>query len=197
MATRDYLQQPPNQIRRKDRAMEDETWIRAFLAKAPFGAFAFSHDGQPFINSNIFVYDPTRHAIYFHTASEGRTRSILEQNPSACFSISEMGRLLPADTALEMSVEYLGVTAFGKVQVVEAREEAFAALQLLLDKYFPHLRPGQDYRPTTPEEWKRTAVFRLDIELWSGKQKKADAEFPGAFLYGAVHQGASSGKVKG
>ncbi|MCB9350114.1 MAG: pyridoxamine 5'-phosphate oxidase family protein [Lewinellaceae bacterium] len=180
---RSYLQEAPNQMRRKDRAVEDEDWIKAFLARAPFGAFAFSQEGQPFINSNIFVYDEARHAIYFHTAREGRTRSVLEQNPGACFSISEMGRLLPAKEALEMSVEYSGVTAFGKVQVVENKEEGFAALQLLLDKYFPHLRPGEDYRATTPEEWKRTAVFRFDIELWSGKQKKADSDFPGAFLY--------------
>lgn len=180
---RPYLQQPPNELRRKDRAVEDEAWIKAFLGRAPFGAFAFSQEEQPFINSNIFVYDEGRHAIYFHTAREGRTRSILEQNPRACFSISEMGRLLPAEDALEMSVEYRGVAAFGKVQVVEGEEEGYRALQMLLDKYFPHLRPGEDYRPTTPEEWKRTAVFRFDIELWSGKEKKADPDFPGAFLY--------------
>lgn len=180
---RPYLQQAPNELRRKDRAVEDEAWIRAFLHRAPFGAFAFSQGEQPFINSNIFVYDEARHAIYFHTAREGRTRSILELNPRACFSISGMGRLLPAKEALEMSVEYQGVAAFGQVQVVSDEEEGFTALQLLLDKYFPHLRPGEDYRATTPEEWKRTTVFRFDIELWSGKQKKADADFPGAFLY--------------
>lgn len=185
---RDYLQQTINQPRRKDRAVEDEAWITAFLQKAPFGAFAFCRDGQPFINSNIFVYDPGRKAVYFHTAREGNTRSIVEQNPAACFSISEMGRLLPAEDALEMSVEYSGVTAFGTVRIVEGEEEGFAALQMLLDKYFPHLRPGLDYRPTLPEEWKRTTVFRLDIVQWSGKQKKADAGFPGAFLYGSVQK---------
>jgi hypothetical protein len=29
-----------------------------------------------------------------------------------------------------------------------------------------------------------TAVFRLDIEEWSGKRKAVSAEFPGAFLWG-------------
>ena len=184
--SKDYLQQPPDQLRRKDREMEDEAWITAFLQSAPFGVFAFCQGGQPFVNSNIFVYDPGRRAIYFHTAREGRTRSIVAQNPRGCFSISEMGRLLPAESALEMSVEYSGITAFGITRVVEDKEEAFSALQLLLDKYFPHLRPGRDYSATTPEEWKRTAVYRFDIELWSGKQKKADADFTGAFLYGST-----------
>jgi nitroimidazol reductase NimA-like FMN-containing flavoprotein (pyridoxamine 5'-phosphate oxidase superfamily) len=141
-------------------------------------------DGQPFINSNLFVYDEARQAIYLHTARVGRTRANVEATSSVCFSVSEMGRLLPADTALEFSVEYSGVTVFGLIAVVTDETEAKYALQLLLDKYFPHLHPGIDYRPITLEELQRTSVYRLDIESWSGKQKKVAADFPGAFYYG-------------
>ena len=41
----------------------------------------------------------------------------------------------------------------------------------LLDKYFPDLKPGKDYRPITPEEISRTSVFAIEIEAWSGKEK--------------------------
>jgi nitroimidazol reductase NimA-like FMN-containing flavoprotein (pyridoxamine 5'-phosphate oxidase superfamily) len=92
-----------------------------------------------------------------------------------------MGRLLPAPEALEFSVEYAGFTAFGKGTIVEGAEEAKIALQMLLDKYAPHLKPGVDYRPTTDQELARTAVYRIDIETWSGKQKEADSDFPGAY----------------
>lgn len=92
-----------------------------------------------------------------------------------------MGRLLPAPEALEFSVEYAGVVAFGRGRVVEDRQEARAALQMLLDKYAPHLRPGVDYRATTNDELRRTAVYRIDIETWSGKQKEVSEDFPGAF----------------
>jgi hypothetical protein len=34
------------------------------------------------------------------------------------------------------------------------------------------------------EELKRTAVFRIHIEDWSGKKKEVAADFPGAFYYG-------------
>jgi nitroimidazol reductase NimA-like FMN-containing flavoprotein (pyridoxamine 5'-phosphate oxidase superfamily) len=183
---KDYTTIPINEARRKDRAIEDSQWIIDFLHRAPFGCFGFSLDGQPFINSNIFVYDEKKHAIYFHTAREGHTRSIMSKNSKACFSISEMGRLLPAKEALEMSVEYKGIAIFGEASVVEDEAEAYPAFQLLLDKYFPHLEAGRDYRATTPEEWNRTSLFRLDIASWSGKQKKADADFPGAFLYNEV-----------
>tara|TARA_B100000029_G_scaffold434354_1_gene447675 strand:+ start:921 stop:1241 length:321 start_codon:yes stop_codon:yes gene_type:complete len=92
-----------------------------------------------------------------------------------------MGRLLPAPEALEFSVEYSGFTAFGKGSIVEDPEEARVALQMLLDKYAPHLKPGVDYRPTTDQELARTAVYGIDIETWSGKQKEESPDFPGAY----------------
>ena len=182
--TKDYANQPFNQVRRQDRAVTDETWIKDFLHRAPYGVLATARDGQPFINTNLFVYDEAAHAIYLHTARVGRTQANVEANARVCFSLSEMGRLLPADVALEFSVEYAGVTVFGSATIMTDETEQTRALQMLLDKYFPHLRPGEDYQAITPEELRITAVYRLDIEAWSGKEKKVDAEFPGAFWYG-------------
>jgi nitroimidazol reductase NimA-like FMN-containing flavoprotein (pyridoxamine 5'-phosphate oxidase superfamily) len=183
---RDYAALPINHVRRSDRDMADESWLRAFLHQAPFAALATQHDGQPFVNSNLFVYDEANHAIYMHTARVGRTRANVETYERVCLSISEMGRLLPANVALEFSVEYKGVTVFGTATVITDEGEQKYALQLLLDKYFPHLQPGEDYRPSTAEELRRTSVYRIDIEQWSGKQKKVEADFPGAFLYGEI-----------
>lgn len=171
------------QPRRKDRTA-DEALIVALLARAPVGSLATVHEGQPFINTNIFVYDAAQHVLYLHTARTGRTRSNVEAEERVCFSVSEMGRLLPADTALEFSVEYAGAVVFGRGRVVEEAAEAEAALQAILDKYAPHLRPGRDYRPITPEELDRTTVYRVDIDAWSGKQKVVAEDFPGAFRYG-------------
>jgi nitroimidazol reductase NimA-like FMN-containing flavoprotein (pyridoxamine 5'-phosphate oxidase superfamily) len=94
-----------------------------------------------------------------------------------------MGRLLPAGVALEFSVEYASVVVFGHGSVVDSEEEAKHALQMFLDKYFPHLKKGQDYRPITEEEVNRTSVFKISIEEWSGKKKSERSDYPGAFLY--------------
>jgi len=169
-------------LRRNDRAA-DETWIREFLHEAAVGVLATVHGGQPFVNSNIFAYDQDRHAIYLHTARTGRTRDNVEVDAKAAFTVYETGRLLPADEALEFSIEYGGVVVFGAAVVVEDVEEAEYGLQLLLDKYAPHLKPGRDYRPITAGELTRTSVFRLDIESWSGKRKYVEPDFPGAYLY--------------
>ena len=180
---KDYATFPPEYVRRTDRAVEDESWIREFLGRAAIGHLATVHEGQPFINSNLFVYDEAAHAIYMHTARLGRTRSNVEADERACFSVSEMGRILPADEALEFSVEYAGVTVFGKATLIDG-DTAKHALQMLLDKYAPHLKPGEHYRPTTDDELKRTAVFRISVDAWSGKRKVAEPDFPGAFIFG-------------
>ena len=180
---RDYSALPRTQARRSDRVVNDEVWIKALLQRAPVGTLATIYDGQPFLNSNIFVYDETEHVIYIHTARMGRTRANIEVYDHVCFSIYEMGRLLPADTALEFSVEYASVVVFGTATRISDMEQATAALHLLLRKYAPHLQAGLDYRPVVPEELTRTSVYRITIEEWSGKKKEAAEDFPGAYRY--------------
>lgn len=185
---KDYRDRPATEMRRRDRAVEGEGWIRAFLRSCPMGFLATLHDGRPFINSNLFVYDEDAHVIYMHTARSGRTRSNVEGDERVCFSAAEMGRLLPADTALEFSVEYAGVVAFGRGRVVADDEEKARALQALLDKYAPHLKAGSDYRSSTQKELDRTSVFRIEIDSWSAKKKEAPSDFPGAFWYESQRQ---------
>lgn len=181
---KNYANLPYNEVRRADRAVVDETWIKTLLHQAPIGVLATVHDGQPFINSNLFVYDEAAHVIFMHTAKLGRTQANIAEQERVCFSVMEMGRLLPAKEALEFSVEYKGVVVFGTAEMVEDTEQATYGLQLLLDKYAPHLQPERDYRPIMPEELKRTAVYCIHIHQWSGKKKEVAADFPGAYLYG-------------
>jgi nitroimidazol reductase NimA-like FMN-containing flavoprotein (pyridoxamine 5'-phosphate oxidase superfamily) len=91
-----------------------------------------------------------------------------------------MGRLLPADEALEFSVEYAAVVVFGTVRAVRDPEEKRRVLERIMTKYAPRLLPGRDYRPITDGELRRTAVHSLEIEAWSGKEKVAPRDFPGA-----------------
>lgn len=172
-----------SRLRRRDRG-KDDAWIRAFLHAAPWGFLAtVDGGGQPFLNANLFLFDEERRCLYLHTARTGRTRDNLAGDAGArvAFSVAGMGRLLPAAEALEFSVEYAGVVCFGRGRVVEDPEEATDALRRLLERYATHLRYGEDYRAVTAEELKRTAVYRVDIESWSGKQKEVAPDFPGAW----------------
>ncbi|MGD2153821.1 MAG: pyridoxamine 5'-phosphate oxidase family protein [Gemmatimonadales bacterium] len=174
---------PINEVRRRDKAVTEEDWIKAFLHSGAWGALATVAEGQPFIHTSLYVYDEGAHAIYLHTAREGRTRSNLEGDGRVCFSVAEMGRILPDEAAAEFSVEYAGVTVFGGGSVVDDDEEKRRALQLLMDKYAPQLKPERDYRPPDQEELDRTSVLRVEIASWSAKKNEKAADFPGAYRY--------------
>ncbi len=158
-------------VRRTDREIKDPDEIKAFLRRAEFGFIASSVDDQPFINVNLFWYDEEMHCLYFHTAKDGRTRSNIEANPNACFSIAEIGEFLPADTAIKFSSEYLSVCVFGGARIVDREAEQRHGLNGLLAKYFPDLEADVDFRSITKNELAVTSVFAIDIESWSGKKK--------------------------
>lgn len=168
--------------RLSERAVSDECWMRAMLHSAPFGSLGMVDDSRPYVKPTLFVYDETNQVIYFHGALEGRTRQTLESNPEVCFTVSQLGRLLPGTTAMEFSIEYNSVIVFGKVSIIEGLP-AQKALQMLLDKYFAPMQPGKDYQPISPEELNITTVYSLAIESWSGKAHQAAPDYPGAFYY--------------
>ena len=181
--TINHSEAPYAAVRRADRAVEDDAWIAGFLRRAPMAQLATVYEGQPFINSNLFVYDEAQHAVYMHTAGGGRTRSNVDAYERVCLSVSAMGRLLPADSAFSMSVEYEGVVIFGRASTTEDAAQKEHALQLLVSKYFHHLTPGADYRSPDARELGLTSVYRIEIDEWSGKRKQAESDFPGAFLW--------------
>jgi nitroimidazol reductase NimA-like FMN-containing flavoprotein (pyridoxamine 5'-phosphate oxidase superfamily) len=166
---------PRTHIRRSDRAITNDARISEILRVAQVGFIATSLGDQPYLHSNLFWFDEAEKRIYFHTAHTGRTRTNIEGNPKVCFGIAEMGDLIPADIALEFSTEYTGVIAFGCARVIDDVVEAEHGLYGLLKKYFPDLRPGEDYHAITADELARTSIFAIDVETWSGKQKKKSA----------------------
>ena len=173
---------PLTKIRRHKLAKDDE-WIENFLIHGAMGTLATCIGDQPFLVTRNYAYDPQKRVIYLHGALKGRTYENIHKNNRVCFSVSEMGRLLPADEAVEFGVEYSGVIVFGRIQIVDEETEATHGLYLLLEKYFPHLTPNKDYKPITPEAVKITAFLRIDIDCWSGKETREREDYPGAFSY--------------
>ena len=169
---RDYnlTSQPPTAGQRLPEYARDEEWMRAFLRVAPIGRVATHWDDQPFVTPTTFWYDEANQRVIFHSNIAGRLRANIERNPKVCLEASEMGRLLPSNVALEFSLQYRSVMVFGTVRILESDEEQRAALMGLLKKYFPEMEAGREYRPITEKELKRTSVYELKIESWSGKE---------------------------
>lgn len=168
-ANYDPSQTPLNRTRRAEYAQTNE-WIQNFLIHAQVGYVATIWDDQPFITPINFWYEHDKQKIYFHTNITGRLRANIERHDKACFTASKSGELLPSNVALEFGIQYESVVAFGRVHLLKNHEQKSAALDGLLEKYFPQYKPGQHFRPITEEELKRTAVYAMTIESWSGKR---------------------------
>ena len=156
-----------NHSRRPKLDMDDE-WNAKFLNKIKVGHISTRDGNQPFINPTSFWYSKEDHEIYFHSNAVGRMRFNAENNPETCFECYRSGRLLPSNLALEVSFQYECVIAFGRIRVIEDIDEKRDVLNELLQKFFGEMKSGEDYRPITNNELKRTSVYGIKIESWSG-----------------------------
>lgn len=171
---RNYADARPTAHQRLPEYKRDDDWIRAFLRTAQVGHIASSLNGQLFLTPSLFWFDEENRQIIFHSNVTGRVRSNLESSPKVCFEASEMGRLLPSNVALEFSVQYRSVVVFGTAHLVTDPAEARRVLYGLIQKYFPTMRAGGEYREITDKELKRTSVYAIQIEEWSGKENWKD-----------------------
>ena len=167
--SRDYSQAPTAYQRLPEYA-RDDAWIRAFLHEAKIGHIASTWDDQPFLTPSNFWFDEANQQVIFHSNIAGRVRANLERNSKVCLEVSEMGKLLPSNIALEFSLQYRSVLVFGSARILEDPEEKRIALYGLIKKYFPAMEAGKEYRPITDKELKRTTVYAIKIESWSGKE---------------------------
>jgi uncharacterized protein len=171
-----------NRVRRKERTVTDDDWIKALLQRGAFGTIATVAGEQPFMNAHNYVYDEARNCLYFHRNPVGRTSANLERNPRVCYQVAEMGRMYSGKSAQNFGVEYRSVIVFGTAHLVET-EEAAHALRLLMEKYAPHLEFGVDYEGFNPHCPQDAAVYRVDIESWSGKANEVADDRPGLYDY--------------
>lgn len=171
-------------LRRQDRAVVDDEWIERMLETAPYATMGMNGETFPHLNMNVFYYDRSERAIYFHTAKEGATRMRVGNGAKVTFTVSSMGRLLPAKTATQMSVEYRSVMVQGEITVVDDAELSLVKMSKFVEKYFPHLKAGSDYKLISPEEIGDITVYRIAVSAWVGKCKRERDDFPGAFMFG-------------
>ena len=159
----------PSAQRRSEHALDDAA-TRALLESLEIGHVATAWGEQPFINPTTFWYDAAAHTIFFHSNVAGRVRANAEHHDRVCFEASRFGRYLPSNVALEFSIQYESVVGYGTVRLLEDADAKRAALTGLIAKYFPTMRAGHEYRPITDAELKRTSVYALAIDSWSGKR---------------------------
>lgn len=170
-------------IRYAGKAVDDPEWIPEFLAEQETGVLGLVDDDTPHLVTQLFVSDPDAGAIFLHGARAGRAHDIVEggDGPRASFTTSEKGRYVPADEPVNFTVEYSSVVAYGVVDLLSDREAKRRVLERFMEKFAPHLTAGEDYERIAEASLDRTAVYRLDVESWSGKAGWTEPDHPDAY----------------
>lgn len=171
---RNYQDLSPTALQRLPEYERDDEWISAFLCEAKVGHIASARDNQPFLNPSTFWFDEANHQIIFHSNVAGRIRSNIESDSRVCFEASELGKMLPSNVALEFSLQFRSVIVFGTARILIDLDEKRRVLYGLIQKYFPTMTTGREYRQITDKELKRTSVYAIKIEEWSGKENWKD-----------------------
>ena len=154
--------------------VRDDDWIRGFLRRGQIAHIASLWNDQPFITPSTYFYDEANHRLIFHSNITGRIRSNIERQPRVCVEVSEMGKVLPSNVALEFSLQYRSVVVFGRALILKDEQEQREVMHKLIAKYFDKMQLGVDYRPVTEKELMRTSVYEIKIESWSGKENWKD-----------------------
>jgi nitroimidazol reductase NimA-like FMN-containing flavoprotein (pyridoxamine 5'-phosphate oxidase superfamily) len=175
-------------IRYQGKAVSDPDWIPEFLADQETGVLGLIDDETPHLVTQLFVYDDDEGAIFMHGAQAGRAYGLVEggDRPRATFTTSEKGRYIPAEEPVNFTVEYSSVVAYGTIDLLTHDEGKRRVLEQFMQKFAPQLTEGEDYEEMTEESIDRTAVYRLDVESWSGKQGWKDSETLGAYELDSV-----------
>ncbi len=164
----------PTAHQRLPEYVRDDDWIRSFLRRGRIAHIASLWDDQPFVTPSTYLYDEANHRLIFHSNISGRIRTDIEHQPRVCAEVSELGRFLPSNVALEFSLQFRSVVVFGRALLLEDEREQREVMHKLVAKYFSGMQLGKDYRPASEKELKRTSVYEIKIESWSGKENWKD-----------------------
>lgn len=160
------MDQTFNEIRRKDRALDDEKTI-CLLENAEYGILSLGagHNGYTYGVPMSFVFDKAANAIYLHSALTGHKLENLAMHSKVSFCVVGCTEVIPG----QFTTNYESAIVFAIAEILQSEEERRDALLKLVLKYSPDfIEKGEKY---IEKDWHRTQVIKLAIQKASGKSR--------------------------
>jgi nitroimidazol reductase NimA-like FMN-containing flavoprotein (pyridoxamine 5'-phosphate oxidase superfamily) len=153
-------------MRRKEKAITDETEIIDILSSETVCRLAFAEKNIPYIVPVNFGY--RNRALYIHSAQEGRKISIIEKNDLVCFEIESGVRMISAGSACGFSMAYRSLIGYGKASFLYDSGLKREALNIIMKK-----QTGSEGWSFSEKSLEKTAVIKVQIESISGKKSSS------------------------
>jgi len=120
-------------MRRQDKAITDPSELEAVLVGQKLVTLAMCRDGEPYLVTMDYGYDPAEGALYFHCADAGKKLEFLRANPRVWGQVVEdLGYI-----AGECDHAYRSVHFSGRVELLGDPNDKRAALHLMMRKFEP------------------------------------------------------------
>ena len=159
-----YTIEKSTAMRRKERR-EDEKFAFDVLDRAEFAVISMTDaDGLPYCLPISAVRIGEK--LYFHSAESGRKAEAMLKNPNVC--ITAAVDVVSAED--KFTTYFKSAVVRGKATKVTDDEEKTAALKAICERFTPSNMA--DFEKAVKMSLPRTAVWRVDIESATGKQKK-------------------------
>lgn len=152
-------------MRRSDREMPKEFALEIVDNCAWATVSMIDADGQPYCVPVSIARAGEQ--LYFHCAQKGKKTDALRKNPKVC--VSCVGDVCPSKT--EFTTGFASATIFGQAREVADEQEKIQALKLICERYTPENMANFDSE--LARSLRVTAVWRIDMEEITGKQKQA------------------------
>lgn len=151
-------------MRRKDREQTREFGL-ALIDRCEYGVMALiDSESRPYAVALNLVREGEK--LYFHCAMEGKKTDSLRKNPDVCISFTDGVKPVPD----KFTTLYRSAVVRGRTAEVTDKDEKIRALRLLCEKLTPDNMANFD--SAIERSIARTAVWRVDIEEITAKEKK-------------------------
>jgi len=161
-------------MRRQDRAISDRAEIDAILRRETVCRVAFAVGSQPYMVPLSYGYSPERHALYFHTAREGKKIDCIRTNPTVCFEVEGPAVVKPGTgDACTWGLQFESVIGYGTLVELISDADRAEALGVLMKQQSGTTRKDWTYNERVLSS---TCVWRLTIERVTGKRAQVSAE---------------------
>ncbi|MEQ8505880.1 MAG: pyridoxamine 5'-phosphate oxidase family protein [Rhodospirillales bacterium] len=147
------------------RAAYDRATVDAILDSGLLCHVGYIIDDAPHVTATCYWRDGDR--VYWHGSAASRMLRTVTGDVPVCFTVSHLDGVVLARSGFHHSVNYRGVTLFGKARLIDDREEKLATLKDFTDR----LAPGrwEELRETTEQELKGTTICAMEIDEGSAK----------------------------
>ena len=157
----------PREVRRNDKVM-DEDLVRETISEAYSGRLGtVGPDGWPYVVPMLYVW-MTGEVWLHNTRAPGHLRANVEQEPRVCFEVDAPGEVFPYGRfECDTSLAYRSVVAFGRIRIVDERDQKQAFCDALMEKYGD---PGWARAQGVYPRLDLITVYAITIERMTGKQ---------------------------